>query len=124
VARRRLEILENGQHAPVGICGRRQVELSENARHVLLDGAVGDHELLGDRAVRSPLRHQAENLGLARGETSERIAFAVAPEEMTDDLWIERRPTTRNTIDRVGELTQIGHPLLEQAGSGGQRNTQ
>jgi len=65
-----------------------EVELGEDARDVLLDRPLGDHELLGDRVIGPPLRHQAEDLGLARREPSERVARAMAAEQVPHDLGV------------------------------------
>src|SRR4051812_21489930 len=42
------------QHPPVVLLGRRQVQLGEDARDVLLDRALGHDELRGDRVVERP----------------------------------------------------------------------
>src|SRR5947207_10690128 len=44
---------------------RRQAELAEDARDVLLDRAEGDHEPVGDPLVRASGGHQLEHLALA-----------------------------------------------------------
>ena len=49
---------------------RRQPELREDARDVLLDRADGEHERRGDAGVRAALRHQPEHLALARRQPS------------------------------------------------------
>src|SRR3954452_18886485 len=64
---------EDGEHAPVVVGRRRQSELVEDVAHVLLDRAVGDHQLRGDRMIRTALGHQLEDLALARGQGLERI---------------------------------------------------
>ena len=54
VARRRLlvlEVFQHREHASVIAGGLQQVELSEDALHVLLDRAYGEHERLGDAGV-------------------------------------------------------------------------
>src|SRR6266702_4326559 len=55
-ARRRLraEEDEHGENAAVVFRGRGQLELSEDARHVLLDGTLGDDEPLRNGLVRPP----------------------------------------------------------------------
>src|SRR3712207_6900001 len=55
--------------------------LPEDARDVLLHGALGDHEVRGDGGVRAALRHQLEHLALARGELLERVVAAPATED-------------------------------------------
>jgi hypothetical protein len=44
----RAEVGENGEHAAVILRRGGQAKLREDTRDVLLDGAVGDDELLGD----------------------------------------------------------------------------
>src|SRR4051812_36727879 len=72
------QVRQYGEHAPVILGSRRQAELGEDARDVLLDGAQRDHEPLRDRLVRAALRHQLEHLALARRELVERIVAAAA----------------------------------------------
>jgi hypothetical protein len=47
----RLKPREHCQHPPVILARRGQVELPEDVRDVLFYGALGHHQLLGDRAV-------------------------------------------------------------------------
>src|SRR5262249_20873044 len=75
---------EHGQHAAVIVPRRGQVQLREDARHVLLNRALADHELLGDGVVRAALCHQPEHLALSFAELLERILAAVAPEQLAD----------------------------------------
>src|SRR4051794_3788588 len=60
-----LQIRQNGEDPAVVFGRRRQAELREDARHVLLDRAEGDHEPLCDRLVRTPLGHQLQYLAFA-----------------------------------------------------------
>jgi hypothetical protein len=60
------EIREHREDAVVILGGGREAQLPEDARHVLLDGAFGDDEPLGDARVRASLGHQLEDLALAR----------------------------------------------------------
>ena len=43
-------------------------QLAENARDVVLDGALGDDECVGNLAVRLALRNEAQYLQLSAGE--------------------------------------------------------
>ena len=109
-----LEVAQHGQHAPVRLVGGRQAELEEDVRHVLLDGALGDDERLGDQAVGAALGHQPEHLALARGERFERV---LRPERTSS--WVTtsgssaappaatRRSASRNSRD-------VGDAVLEQ----------
>src|ERR687892_230020 len=51
---------QDGEHAPRLAARRRQRELLEDARDVLLDDADRDHELLGDALVRAAGCHQLQ----------------------------------------------------------------
>ena len=44
----RVQVGENGEHAAVILRRGGEAKLREDARHVLLDRALGDDELLGD----------------------------------------------------------------------------
>src|SRR6478735_8101744 len=86
-----LHPLQDGEHPAVVVGGRRKVELREDVADVLLDGLVADHELAGDRRVRSALRHQVEHLALAGGQSLQRVVAAAAGEQLRDDLRVEHR---------------------------------
>src|SRR6476620_2144540 len=64
---------QDGEHAAVIVGRLLEPELREDARDVCLDGLVPDDERRADRPVRSPLRHQREDLALARGQIHEWI---------------------------------------------------
>src|SRR6266540_4239083 len=81
----RAEERERREHAAVVLGGRRQAQLPEDARDVLLDRAWGDDEALGDRLVRPSLRDELEHLALARRERRERIVRTAAADETRDD---------------------------------------
>ena len=87
--------VEHGEHAAVVLRRLADAELGEDARDVLLDGVRGDHQRLGDAAVRAPLGHQLEHLALARRELLERVVAAAAAEHPGDHGRIERRPALR-----------------------------
>src|ERR687898_2055931 len=76
-----LEETQNGEHPPVVLAARGKAELAEDRGDVLLDGALGDHQLLGDRRIGAALRHQAEHLSLAGRELLERVFLASATHE-------------------------------------------
>src|SRR5262249_24510884 len=60
------QVLQDRKHAAMVLLVGREVELGEDARHVLLDRPRRDEHALGDRLVRPPLRHQLDHLALAR----------------------------------------------------------
>jgi hypothetical protein len=74
------------------ICGAGgQVELGEDARHVLLDGAQRDEELVRDRLVRTSLGHKLQHLALSRRQLLQRIVAPPATEQLADDVGVEHR---------------------------------
>ena len=106
LARRRLllEVFQHREHASVVACGLQQVELSQDALHVLLHRADGEHEGLGYAGVGASLGHQREHLELARGETFQRTVLAAAGEELCDDLRVEGGAAAGNPADSLDEL--------------------
>src|SRR4051794_34726048 len=110
----RLEICQYGQDATVILGRRGEPELAEDARHVLLDGALGHDHLGGDRVVGAALGHQAEHLALARGELLERVVLAPAAEQPRDHLGVERRAALPHPAHRVVEVLDVPDAVLEQ----------
>src|SRR4051794_6322035 len=70
------QVREHGQDTSVIFRRRRQAELREDARHVLLDRAEGDHQPLRDGLVRTPLGHQLQYLAFAWSQLLQRIVAA------------------------------------------------
>ena len=108
------QVGEHGEHAAVVPGVGREAELREDARHVLLDRALGDDEPLADRLVRAALGHQLEHLALARGELVERVVAAAPADEQRDDLGVERRAALADAPHGGGELVDVGDAVLEQ----------
>src|SRR5689334_8767902 len=69
----RLEELDDGKDPAMIVSRRRQSQLAQDAPHVLLDGSLGNPQLLRYAVVRPPFGHQGEHLAFARGELRERI---------------------------------------------------
>jgi hypothetical protein len=69
----RLEKSDHRSDAAVIVSGLGQVQLAQNASHVLLDGAFGEPQLMGNAGVGAPLCHQRQNLVFPRTEGSKRI---------------------------------------------------
>src|SRR5262249_23298094 len=67
----RAQIRENRVHAPVVGGGAGELELPDDMTHMGLDSVRREVEPLGDPAVRQALRHQREDLALARCELVE-----------------------------------------------------
>src|SRR6188472_1073854 len=105
---------EDREHPAVVVGRGRQAELREDARHVLLHGAKGDEEALGDRLVRAALGHQLEYLPLARGELLERVVTALAANELADDGGIERGAAVGDPAHGRAELLEVRDPVLEE----------
>ena len=62
------QVGQDCQDAAVVVVGGLQVELEEDRRCALGDGALGDEQALGDGGVGAALRHQVQDLALARAE--------------------------------------------------------
>src|SRR5215213_10827873 len=108
------EVGEDGQDPPV-VAGRRgEAELGEDARDVLLDGAVGDDQALGDGGVAAALGHEGEDVELAGAEGGQGVGAAAAAEELGDDLGVDGRAALADPADGGQELADIGDPVLEQ----------
>jgi RNA polymerase-binding transcription factor DksA len=61
--------------------------------NVLLDGALGDEEPLGDRSVRAAFGHQREHLPLALCQVVDRVVSLPAlSDELRNDGRVEHRP--------------------------------
>jgi hypothetical protein len=80
---------------------------------VALDGARAELELAGDGPVRPPFGDERQHLALALGEGVEQGASAPA-DEGRDHLRVERRAAVGDAFDRVDELRDVAHAVLEQ----------
>jgi hypothetical protein len=85
---------------------------------VLLDGALGQEQLLSDGGVALALGHLRKDFQLAGTQLPQWRGLVARPclHQRVDDLWIDRRATMRDGFDRVRELLLVVHPLLEQIG--------
>src|SRR3954454_15629586 len=114
----RPQIRQDGEHAAVVLDGGREVQFREDRGDVLLHGALGDDQGLGDRRVGAALRHQAEHLALTRGQALEGVFTATPAEQERDDLRVQRRAATGDAAHRVGEGVHVRHAVLEQVARG------
>lgn len=97
------------------VVGRRgEVELREDARHVLFDGAQCDEHPVRDRLIRATLGDQLHHLSLARGERIEGIIGTSPSEELAHDVGVERRASFTHAAYSRGELLEIRDPVLQQ----------
>ena len=73
------QVREHGEHAPMVFRGRRELQLGEDAGHVLLDGALGDAEQLvvTDRAVEKHVTSIFSKLRLPAASEDHRRVLAV-----------------------------------------------
>ena len=94
--------------------GRRQAELPEDARDVLLDCARRDEEPLADRLVRAPLGHQLEHLGLAGSQRGDGVVPAAAPDELAHHRGVEGRASLGHALHGRTELLDVRDAVLEQ----------
>src|SRR4051794_29799388 len=108
------EILEDGEDAAIVVLVRRQAELGEDGRDVLLHAALAELELVADRLVRAALGDQAQHLALARAERGQRSGLAAARQQPGDDLGVEGGAACRYAPQRVGELLAVADAVLEQ----------
>jgi hypothetical protein len=87
-----------GRRRPRGRAGgyrrRREVQLLEDARHVLLDAAVGQEHARGDRRVRQPFGHQLEHFPFAGAQLADRVVAAPPAYKLRDHVGIECGATT------------------------------
>ena len=91
-----------------------QTELVEDARDVLLHGALGDVQPLADRLVRAALGDQLEHLALARRERVAAGRRRRALRAAGDDLRVERGAAGGDAAQRAGEVVGVGDAVLEQ----------
>jgi GntR family transcriptional regulator/MocR family aminotransferase len=109
-----LQVGQHGEHAPVVVVGRLQVELSEDGGGVPGHGAFGDDEALGDSGVRPAFGHKGEHLTLARAECADTGVAGVTGEQTGDDLRVHGGATGRDPADGIDKLGAVEHPVLEQ----------
>jgi hypothetical protein len=76
-----------------------------------LDRALRQPQAGGHPCVRPALRHQGEDLQLALGQ---RVQGRTAPHERRDDHRVERTATASDAPDRVEELVDVEHAVLQQ----------
>jgi len=76
--------------------------------------ALGDHELLGDRGVAQPLGHQREHVAFARAQPAERVVGPATGQQQPDHLGVDGRAPAGHPVQRLEELLDPAHPLLEQ----------
>ncbi len=105
---------EHRQDATVVIGRAGEFELHEDAANVRLHGLGAEKEAVADRQVRSPLRHEGQNLSLALSELVERAADAAAADQLLDHRWVDRRPARTHPPDGLGKLANLGDPVLEE----------
>src|SRR3954453_13860679 len=108
------EVFQDGEDAAVVVLIRRQAELGEDGRDVLLHAALAELELVADRLVRAALGDQAQHLALARAEGGQPSGLAAARQQPGDDLGVEGGAACRYAPQRVGELLAVADAVLEQ----------
>src|SRR6266481_6526731 len=77
----RLQVAQDREHPAVVTLGHLEAQLEEDVRHVLLHRTSADDEQVGDRGIRSPLRHEGEHLALPGAEGGAEGAGAAAGPE-------------------------------------------
>src|SRR3954462_6499457 len=92
--------------------GWREIELQEDVADVLVDGAVGDDQLLADGGVAESLGHQREYFPFSWRQPVEWAA--ALHHELADHLWVQHGPTGSNSPYRFDELVDSRDPVLQQ----------
>ena len=93
--------------------GGGEAELGEDAGDVLLDGALGDDQAVGDGGVAAALGHQGEDVELAGAEGGQGVGAAAA-EELGHHLGVDGGAAVADPADGGQELADVGDPVLEQ----------
>src|SRR5689334_536493 len=109
----RLEIGKHGKYAAIVVLCLRQVELGEDAAHVFLDGAFGDPKTGADTCVRPPLRHQRQDLALARCEHVERVLDASRRDKFLHQCRIDDGAAVHDAFDGLEEVVDPADAALE-----------
>src|SRR5262245_33507665 len=93
---------------------RFETELREDRPDVALDGSQLEDQRGCNGLVGSSLRHQAEDLALARCQFIEWRVVARSAEQLRDDLRIDHRSAGSNPPNGIGKLLHVGDLILEQ----------
>src|SRR5215212_10695365 len=112
--RSRVQEGEHRQDAAVILHRGGEAELVEDAGHVLLDGPLADDELVGDRLVRAALRHQRQDLSLARRQLGQGVVTPAPPQQVGHDLSVEGRSALAHPAHRLDEAVDVRYTVLEQ----------
>jgi len=91
-----------------------ETELVEDRRDMVFDRANRHGHRSGDRGVRTALGHQGEHLAFAGREVGHRTPAARPGNHSLDDLRVERRASTRDAADGIGEQGEVTDPMLEE----------
>ena len=67
-----------------------------------------------DPAVGAALGHERQHLPLPGRELGQRVGPPLVPDQLRDDLGVERRATPRDPAQRIEELVHVEHAVLEQ----------
>src|SRR5689334_23701167 len=105
---------EHREHASRLAARRRQTELPEDGRDVLLHRAQGDLEPVCDPLVRAAAGHQLEHLSLPRGETRNRIVRPLPRNEGRHDDRIKCGAAACDPPHGSDELVDVTDPVLQQ----------
>ena len=92
---------------------RRQVQLAEDGRDVLLDGPLGDRKVLHQRTIGMPFGHQLQHLAFAWSQSVQNGGLVPAADQLTHHLRVERGAGRCDAAHGGVELGDIGDPILE-----------
>ena len=105
----------DGEYSAVFARGRLDAQLVEDVLDVRVHRFHADAERSRDAEVRSPLCHQLEHLGLARGERCRRVCARwrdAIRRDTTSGSTTE--PPASDRAHRVGQCRAVPDPVLEQ----------
>jgi hypothetical protein len=74
---------------------------------------------LRDGGVGAPLRHEPQDLALARGQDGERVDASRRTEKLGDDFGVQGGTSYGDPLERFDEVADVGHPVLQQVADAG-----
>ena len=110
------EVDERRLHPPAEVLGVREPELHEDRVDVLLDGALGEEELLGDRLVALALGDLGEDLPAraASGRRAASLRPGARGDERLDHLGVDHGAALRDRPQRGDELGAVRRRSLRR----------
>jgi hypothetical protein len=113
------EVAEDGQHAAVIVGDLGEIELAEQAPNMRLDSFRAHEQCLADPLIGSPLRHQLEDLALARRQLSEWVRATPSIHHLADYGAIDDALTGDHPAQRVDQVLDTTNVFLEKVSNAG-----